>query len=347
MNVFALKQYIAQVSGAIVDLDRCILSRNDRYIFAYHRVLTRQQAAIEGVHHSLWVSPEEFERQIIWMKRLGEIVDYSQITDDERVRSKPLFSVTFDDGWKDIYNHAMPILKQYQVPALIFLATDAIENDALFWPQDIATKTHSLLVKGLADQVFDALYECWPERNNIVKPINTAISDSLECWIEDLKMLPEVKRNHRICDYYRHLKLSSEPLNGYILSWDDVRDMQKYDISFGSHTHHHTILEGLSNDAIETELIQSREIISDKTQIVTDSFCYPNGRYGGTEATILNRCGYNYGFCLDNMSLRDFTNKYYIPRFLISERKCTNVAYFKMCLLEAFLYKSKPHKKLR
>jgi hypothetical protein len=165
----------------------------------------------------------------------------------------------------------------------------------------------------------------------------------VEYWIESLKLNNDDDRRQKIVHYYRKLQLCEAPLKGYIMSWNDAREMQKHGISFGSHTHNHTILEGLPAEEIESELRKSRVLISDKLQIEVDSFCYPNGRYSCKEGNMLSRCGYRYGFRLDNRSIRNCTDNYYIPRFLASERKASIQAYFKLCLLEAPLYRSGPH----
>jgi peptidoglycan/xylan/chitin deacetylase (PgdA/CDA1 family) len=165
----------------------------------------------------------------------------------------------------------------------------------------------------------------------------------VELWIETLKLVGDNERRQLIRDYYCRLQLSSTPLDGYIMSWDEAREMQKHGIRFGSHTHSHIILKGLLPELIETELRKSGELISEKLQIEVDSFCYPNGRYNRKEGDILSLCGYSYGFCLDNMSLQCCDDKHYIPRFLVSERNTTNQAYFKLRLLEVPFYSPKPH----
>lgn len=343
MTVFTLKQIMARGLGTVVNLDRHISAHRGRYVLAYHRVISKQQAESDGAHNALWITPQTFASQICWMRSIGEIVDYARIIDTSVPNDRPLFSISFDDGWKDNYTQAFPVLKKYQVPAVIFLATDAVNSGLLFWPEDISTKTKHALAKGCEPKVRTALIEFWPETSVLKMVMNLDIMATVELWIEALKMVNVSERRQLVGDYYRRLGLNAIPLAGYIMDWDEAREMQKYGISFGSHTHHHTILKGLPSETIERELRHSKALIADNLQIEVNSFCYPNARYNGKEGAILSRCGYRYGFCLNNTSLRHCTDNFYIPRFLTSERTAANPSFFKLRLLEVPLYRSKPH----
>ena len=334
---------MARAIGSAINLDTYIQERKDRYVLGYHRILSAKQAQCEGVHHSLWITPEMLESQIRWMRCVGEIVSYSRIIDFTKSSDRPLFTLTFDDGWKDNNVHALPILRKYHVPALIFLATDAVETGALFWPQDIATKTQRVAAKGRSEQVVASLLECWPERAPGRHVKQATVTVLVEQWIEAIKLLDERERRQYIEQYFRRLNLSTTPLEGFIMSWEEAREMHAFGIDFGSHTHHHSILKGLPAELIENELKLSRSLIAENLQIEADSFCYPNGRYSGTEGAILSRCGYRFGFSLDSRSLRQCTDNFYIPRFLVSEGSAANAAYFKLGLLGAPVYRSKPH----
>jgi peptidoglycan/xylan/chitin deacetylase (PgdA/CDA1 family) len=343
MSIFALKQTLAQGLGAVTNLDQKLIRRKDRYIFAYHRVITEQQAKSDGAHNAMWVSPKRLTQQIQWMRSIGEIVDYSSILNTELPNDQPWFALTFDDGWKDNYEQAFPILKKHQAPAVIFLATSAVDNGALFWPEDISTKTRHFLNNHSVTKVQRTLIDLWPGKGFDNRVYQVDAMAMVEGWIDKLKLINEDERRQRINDFYNRLGLSNSPLPGYIMNWDQAKEMIHYDIKFGSHTHNHTILKGLPDDIIESELRCSKKIISEKLQIEVDSFCYPNARYNGKEGVILSNCGYLYGFCIKSRSLRHCTDNFYIPRFLISE-KLTNVpAYFILRLLEVPIFRPRVH----
>ena len=338
-----VKNTIANISESLFDLDKLISYRKDRYVLSYHRVINEDLATKDAMHHSLWITPKTFESHLVWMKNVGRIVNSSEFLSDKD-HDTPLFLITFDDGWKDTYFSAFPILMKYNAPAKVFLATEAVESGFLFWPQDIATKTIRLLMGGHSSIVLNVIKDCWPSFNISSRPKNKINAmDAVYLWIESLKLADESVRQELIDEYFRQLRQSSTPLLGYILSWDEVREMGRNGFDFGSHTHRHVILEDLSLKLIEQELIQSKDIISDRLQCDVTSFCYPNGRYNGVEGDILSKCGYFYGFCLDNKSLRNRHNNFYIPRFIASERNTGNGAYFKMRLLEAPFFRSKSH----
>lgn len=79
------------------------------------------------------VSPEEFERQLQYIIKknykvlsLEEAIKYLQ-TDFEKVAGTIV--ITFDDGYRDNYYNAYPLLKKYNLPATIFLISDFIKNN--------------------------------------------------------------------------------------------------------------------------------------------------------------------------------------------------------------------------
>lgn len=97
-------------------------------ILAYHRVDLKK--AFPGV------SIEEFKRQIEFIRRNFKIISLKEVCDflEGRTRLKSTaFVITFDDGYRDNYLYAYPILKKFGIKATIFLPTDFIGTDRRFW----------------------------------------------------------------------------------------------------------------------------------------------------------------------------------------------------------------------
>jgi peptidoglycan/xylan/chitin deacetylase (PgdA/CDA1 family) len=160
-----------------------------------------------------------------------------------------------------------------------------------------------------------------------------------------LKRLPEDERRVRIQEYLQRIGASIEPLSGYLMSWDQAREMSRHGITFGSHTHTHAILEGLDEVAMTRELTVSRATIANALGREVDLFCYPNARYAGGEGAVLARCGYKYGFIIDGRRVRTPIDPYYVPRFLMSEAIVRNRDFVRLHLLEAPLYAGRPHRR--
>jgi peptidoglycan/xylan/chitin deacetylase (PgdA/CDA1 family) len=97
-------------------------------ILNYHRVTTT------GVHDPVvddWnVPPEVFERQIRFLAEHATPVRLRDLHARvlESRESRPIFAVSFDDGYANVYRAALPVLVNYGVPATLFVVTSAVDR---------------------------------------------------------------------------------------------------------------------------------------------------------------------------------------------------------------------------
>jgi peptidoglycan/xylan/chitin deacetylase (PgdA/CDA1 family) len=331
VNTLAVKRWVSRTCGAVVDLDAVLARRRGRYVLAYHRVLPAEHLRRHYVQSAMWVTPETFDRQLAWMGRVGRIVDLPEILDFGSQSDRPLFAVTFDDGWRDNFEHAFPILRRHGAPATIFLVTGAIDSGALFWVEDLFEKTWGAALRGKEAAVRSALAEWMP--GAVMAPGLAGVGPAMEAYAESLKELRGPERRERLAAYYAALGLDPEPIRGDLMDWGQVKRMAEGGVRFASHGASHEILRNLDADAIRRDLIQSKAALEARLGVAVDAFCYPNARYEVAHRDLVAEAGYRYGFRIDNLALAPGYDPYLVPRFLVNESVCAEPSYLKFRLL--------------
>ncbi len=92
----------------------------------YHRIRD------DGKMPDISVSVENFEKQMAYLKNNFNVISLKSLCRNlKQLQALPVDSVaiTFDDGYKDNYLNAYPILKKYQLPATVFLISRLIGTD--------------------------------------------------------------------------------------------------------------------------------------------------------------------------------------------------------------------------
>ena len=109
---------------------KCFLKINKSVLFLmYHRINDDLNCL------GLSVTPEIFRKQIKYIKKNYKIVGMDRAIEvlSSKNTDNNYCVITFDDGYRDNYDNAFPILKRYQVPATIFVTYDAVESGRFNW----------------------------------------------------------------------------------------------------------------------------------------------------------------------------------------------------------------------
>jgi len=127
-------------------------SRYNLPILMYHSVSPKPNPSIE----LLIVKPETFRRQMRFLKEHNyNVVPLSEIADliknNKKIPPRTL-AITFDDGYKDNYTYAFPILKEYNFPATVFVIVNEIDRpqqDRLSWEEMAVMQASGLVTFGV------------------------------------------------------------------------------------------------------------------------------------------------------------------------------------------------------
>jgi len=125
-----LKKFIGSLAGndSVFNLFRYI-NRNNLLIIYYHRVIKKDELVNVKVK-DMCVSINDFDAQMRFLSKYYKPVGEEEILTPIQKGgiSKHSVWVTFDDGYKDNYINAYPILRKYKIPATFFITTGYINK---------------------------------------------------------------------------------------------------------------------------------------------------------------------------------------------------------------------------
>ena len=252
-------------------------------VLMYHRILPKQDPRTQQEEPGMMVTPETFKMHMSLVKQHFEILPLSQWIKRKQNREtlpERCCAITFDDGWEDNYEFAYPILQELQLPATIFLVSDMIGTDQLFWPERLA---HLLTDIALTcPERWGHPDLAWLTNNKFSYTFTTTPPDQeqLSEIINSAKALRDEEIHQRINKIEAELQLknTSQPS---LLSWQQMSEMCASGlIEAGGHTCHHIRLNaGQSEATLEQEIVQCKSQIEAQLGQTVDTFCYPNGDY--------------------------------------------------------------------
>jgi peptidoglycan/xylan/chitin deacetylase (PgdA/CDA1 family) len=120
-------------------------------VFTFHRVLAERHPL-----YPEWPTTEEFHDKVRWIKGCSTLVPLADGLDEIRSGSstRHLSAITFDDGYRDNLEHALPVLQAESVHATFFIATGYLGKGMLF--DDLVTQAVvQTTEKGFAYEAMD------------------------------------------------------------------------------------------------------------------------------------------------------------------------------------------------
>ena len=256
-------------------------------ILTYHRVLPAAIARRDAVEPAMYVTPESFRLQLSILAELFHVMPLAEMT--ERVlagRALPprACAITFDDGWRDNHDHALPELRRAGLPATVFVVTDRIGTEGPFWPDEVCRRLEPL----------DA-----PARAEAVRAMGLdAARSSVDDVLGQLKDLDEAARVAPL-ERLREAAPLARPLERELMTWDELHTLQAADVTIESHGATHAILTGLADADAARELESSRRALVERGLGVHGLFAYPSGRHAPGLHALAARAGYTAAFALD------------------------------------------------
>lgn len=272
-------------------IKKLFLNRCSFTVLMYHRVLEENDVEMEYVQPGIFISRPVFEKQMAFLSKKYNLLSLKELAEmlmNNQSPPRKSIVLTFDDGWRDNYKHAYPILKKYNVPATIFLTTDFIDTDNMFWFDELSMILS--MGKISSGKMAEIIKRNQGDTNE--SPPQHLDSDR---FIEELKRLDLKTIREIITELIKESGLSPEKIKRqrHMLTWDEVSEMSENNIDFGSHGRSHRILTNINMDEVIQELIESKNRIEEKLGGQAITFSYPNGNFNSEIKKQVAEAGYS------------------------------------------------------
>jgi peptidoglycan/xylan/chitin deacetylase (PgdA/CDA1 family) len=235
-------------------------------ILIYHRVLAEKDPLFPGEVDRL-----EFDQHITTIKSLFNIIPLIEAVRHLRAGTLPprAACITFDDGYADNAEVALPVLQRHGVHATFFVATGFL-NGGRMWNDTVIE-----LVRRAPAGTLDASalgLGCHPlgalaERQGAIAAL-----------IGQLKYLP---LEQRLAQVNRLVELTGSALpDNLMMTTAQLRQLHQAGMDIGGHTVNHPILATLENGTARTEIAEGKRVLEEMIGAPVRLFAYPNGKPG-------------------------------------------------------------------
>lgn len=255
------------------------------WVLMYHRILPAQDARSSAEEPGMCVTPEVFAMHLAQLRHYFTPMFLSDwVAKSRRGEALPAraCAVTFDDGWRDNLEYALPLLQQAQVPATLFAVAEKIGTDFQFWPNLVA----NLLLQGALPQlcahpIFHALQQAVPGLSAEVNRERLAQAILFLKRYSDQELFSAL---HQL-----NWQSLVAPLPRALMNWEELKSMQASGwVEIGSHTcTHRRLTSALDESQLRFEIQHSQSLLQERLERPVDLFCFPNGDYSPTALKIV------------------------------------------------------------
>ena len=316
------------LTGADTLLGRTLTAtRYPPLVICYHRVVEDFAASARNSIPAMLISRRMLEQHLDWIGRRYHFVTLDELgamlTNGPEL-SRPVATITFDDGYRDVYDHGVPLLERKGIPGAVFVVSGLVGTRNLqVFDRLFALLSHTrkgprgerALARALATLDRTALPAALSRQGRDVAAASSFLLETL-CRTELERFLGVLEEEIRV-----------EPGDLYGLSpltWEMVRKMLRRGMTIGSHTESHALLTSESPATVLQELRGSRERLCQELDIPIVHFAYPDGRFDDGVVDLVSQAGYRFAYttCRHRSAHHPCLT---IPRQVLWERACLNV----------------------
>lgn len=295
-----------------LNLDKYFLKKTSKNccVINFHGVRKNNNEVFNNRH----IHYSEFEKIIIYLNKNYKIIPLSELFEIYRTKrkvEKKTIALTFDDGYKNNFDIALPILKKHNTPATFYIISQCLINDNFIsWPDiiDVYKKNNKADISinnyifkhpsYYNDELKSELHSYLKTCGNKTDILANQLLIGKNYLSEEIKKSPELLLTISSDNI---IKYANEPL-----------------IEYGSHTKTHFCLEYLNYETTLMELKESKDVLESILGKSIKSLAFPDGSYTNETLRIAKEVGYDNMVAVNYRFNENNTNSDLLSRFTIS-----------------------------
>jgi peptidoglycan/xylan/chitin deacetylase (PgdA/CDA1 family) len=262
--------------------------RNIPVVIGYHRVVEDYASSVETSLPPQLVSLKMLERHLDWMGQRFHFVTLDEAgaqIESCKTSSRPMATVTFDDGYKDFHDLAFPLLQKKGIPAAVFVVTDLVDTTEV----QLHDKLYLLLKRRLAKQATLSIPSLsipdisglspYHATRALLEGLPTSAVQKVIEVLGEADSLPEATWS-----------------SFHSLTWEALDRLRRGGITIGSHTKSHALLPNESQAQLRIETAASRKKLEATLGTSVRHFAFPSGAFNTTALRAVAAAGYHYAY---------------------------------------------------
>lgn len=210
-----------------------------------------------------------FREQLRFLGRIFRLVSLEQLLESGGAQrdSRPKLALTFDDGLKNNFTAAYPVLRELRAPATFFVCPGLVATGRWLWNHECRARLSRLSDGGKLE---------FARSLGVESAKIESIVNKLKYLPNSARLLAEERLRLLTPDF---APTDAERLRYDLMTWSDLKSLDRSIVAIGGHSSHHEILTRLDPDHLEREVAGCKAWLERELGIPVRHFCYPDGAY--------------------------------------------------------------------
>ena len=277
-------------------------------ILIFHRVRPQADAVWSG-----GPSAARFDQLLSWVSALFNVLPLDEAIDMLQAGRLPAraMAITFDDGYADNCNIALPLLQRHRMNATFFVASDFIDGGRM-WNDSIVE-----FVRRAVGSELD-LAALGLGCHSLAG--DAARRATISRLLREVKYLTPEQRSNVVQQLEARAAAAGTRLpSDLMMTTDQLRALRRAGMLIGGHTRHHPILAKLDDAGAREEICGGKQRLEAMLGEPVKLFAYPNGRpgqdYVARDAALVRAAGYRAAVTTAPGMARQGADVFQLPRF--------------------------------